>query len=541
MAWLLGRYLDFWAWMLWPARAVTRGILGAMDQIDIWLIGDFIKGFLVIVGLMALSIYVLVFSLVPPVSYFLLATAVSAVILRTFSRRWAETKPIISAWFGSLTTLSGWSSIGFLILTTVYAWLNYLAPAQIGAAQFAGYEATIVDATALLRRYVTPTTALIVVGVMAGVTLLTASFKPIFAAATFNRSAMAVLTVFCVLGSYTAVVAQDTSSRHTRIMGEIMPRLRDNLDTTVQARQETAALRWITAEMSFRAPSDRASLLRTLGALYQSAQRICADEQAQFHAAYAVARSQHYEYTYEEVEEDSTAAANEYCSATNVSAEAISSLVRVADVSALEGSGRDLWLEDVLAETSPEMRRMANTGAASATTSIREAQALDAHVAAAADDAVHARRIVRNALLDYAAAVVGPEYRGVVGQIVDSLQTAVVRRLATVTQVRFFEFWGAPRAGATTLADDFVSPRSNPAPEAELIRFEDAHPTYRGASAADDVARSTWSLLRPSGGAALAAEAAVAGAAATALAARGLRPNAGARGARTPRIPRIRF
>jgi hypothetical protein len=532
MTWLLDRYLDLWNWFLTPARWIIRGVQGVLAEINIPLIGDFIKVFVLCAGLAVLGIYVGVFSLVAPVSYFLLGTAVAAVLLRWLSRRWIETRPIMSAWFGGLSTLSGWSSIGFLILTCAYGWLIYVVPGQIEPAQFAQYEAIAVDATAELRRYVTPTTALIVVGVMAALTLAIASYKPLLAAGAINRGATAVLSVFAVLASYTIVVSEDSSERHARIVGQIMPHLRENIDATVRDRQEVAALRWITHELSYRAPADRSMLFRALAALQESTQRICAEEQAQFHAAYAVARQAHMEATYEEVEDNSAAAAQDYCNTTHVAAAGMRSLVHVSMAIEAPPVDQTIWVDDVLDDVRPELRRAAMTGAAGPTISIQELRALDARITVTAGEAGRAKAIVRNALLDYAANLIGPEYRGVMGQILDSLQSAVIQRLGTVTHIRFVELW-APRTPTTVLGDE-VAVRTRSA-DVELVRWQDAHPPG-AASSADDVARAAWNALRPSGGVVMAAEAAVVAAAASALAARGVRARPGAPRGRIPRI-----
>jgi hypothetical protein len=551
MGWVLARYLDLWDWLLWPVRKVTVWAFDRMDRVRIWLIGDIYKVLLFgLIGLV-LSPYIGVFGFAPPTSYLLLGAVILAVWLRWVQR--AQThRAIVSGIAGEFSAMLGWTSIGLILVCGIQLWLN--GHPGVSPTQFAALEAQAIDATARVRKVASTQNVLIALGGLIVLAVLFRSFKPVVAFGAARKTLSAFLAIAAVLTSFTFVTAAETGARHDRIVRTIVPRLQSQVAEVVEARKETASLRWVASELAQKPRSARAQLLNEIAALDRAAGRICAEEQAAFNQAVA-AQMQPDMVIYGNAD----AQAQSYCNVSALVGQALRPAVRASYLAAdaRVEAGLDEWAPDITPEKGPLANAVVHYDTPSeADISIRELKALDADVQVALTEATEARRVVRGAVVDGIAELLGPEYKGVAGKVVDAIKGVVLETLALRAEAHFTRWAGdvetpkfteeLPEARAVEEPHLMEPPRVAQA-DAELVSLREAHglPIERSpAQIADDAAAAGWRALRPNGGAITAADAFLAAAAIRAGGIGGVRPGVrpGAPHApkvRVTRIPRL--
>lgn len=516
MTWILDRWLDLWAWLLWPVFRYGDFAWPYRDRVRIWLISDLYRAFLFLPLIMIGGFYASLFSFAAPTSLFLLAGAAGAVWLQRLSR--SARGPIMAGVYGEYAGMLGWASIGLLLVTAAQVWLNFHP--GVSPAQFAEIEARTIDATETLRRIASLKNMLIALGVLLVLALIARTFKPIVALGALRKTASALLAIAAVLTSFTFVTAADTSARREKIMGQIVPRLRENVETTARARQETAAMRWTSASLAARPRPERVRLLQEIAAMRAGAEALCGRENAAYQRAYDAGAA---ELALTNEEAAAIGAAPTFCDAAKLAGAAVRVGVRSTPGEANLTPAH--WTEDLgPSAVAPEQLTVA------------EARRLDTKAVKAAAEAVEARDIVRKTMLEGIGELLGPANAGVVGKVLGPLQDAVIEALALKAEAQLTRWVSAdPRP---RISDDVVIAPERPA---ELMPLSEAHASAPGRPfTGDEVAESVWRGLRPAATAELAAQAALVAVAAKAATMRAPRPDApGAKVRPRARLPRF--
>lgn len=517
MNWILDRYLDLWAWFLWPLGKLAAWGFRTADRVKIWLIGDIYKAIVLSPAIMVGIFYVMLFAFAPPTSFVLLGMVIGALLLRRMAR--GTSGPIMAGLYGEYSGMAGWASIGIAIVTAAQVWLNYHP--GVSPAQFADMEARAIDATAALRRAASIQNVLIALGALLALALIARTFKPIIALGALRKTASAVLAIAAVATSFTFVTAADTSIRRDKIMGEIVPRLRGNVETTARARQEIAAMRWASASLASRPRSERVRLLQEIAAMRTGAEALCGRENAAYQRAYDAGTT---ELALTAEETAAIGAAPTFCDAAKLASIAVRAGVRLRLSSDADFPATH-WTQD-----------LGPGAAAPEQLTIAEARRIDAKAAKVAAEAVAARDVVRKTVLDGIAELLGPANAGIVGKVLGPLQDAVIDALALKAEAQLTR-WVSAEAPPRITDDAVIAPER----AADLAPLSEAHATAATRPfAGDDVAESVWRSIRPAATAELAAQAALVAVAAKAATMRAPRPGApGAKARPRVRIPRF--